>query len=281
MSKIGEGVKALFGLRGQPGVDVLDFVSPSFPKTGNTWIRYLLGQYVAVLYRLGEAPLFDGAEREAMEAQGYCGSYGAFTHGPLTWETQTAADLTRDNCLAPYERVKVLLLSRHPLDVMVSLYMQEVTRTQKYAGSISSFIEDKVFGLSKYIAYYNLWANRVVSHDNILLVHYEGMRQDAVAGLMGITRFLGIPWDEESAAVAVERSSFSSMRKLELSGRGPKYKSSGLSIFATGDIANPEAMHLRRGEVKGYRHYLDAVTTDSLIAMIKKNLAPCYGYCDA
>ena len=34
-----------------------------YPKTGNTWVRYMLGQYVQLTCELPELPLFDATDR--------------------------------------------------------------------------------------------------------------------------------------------------------------------------------------------------------------------------
>jgi hypothetical protein len=90
--------------------------------------------------------------------------------------------------------------------------------------------------------------------------------------------FAGVPVDETIVAHAVERSSFQSMRRLELSGSAPRYRSSGAGVFATGDVREPNALHVRKGTVGGYRDELDPGAAAALEQRIGAEMPPWYGY---
>jgi hypothetical protein len=173
----------------------------------------------------------------------------------------------------------VALIVRHPLDALVSLWMQQRHRTATgYDGDFAAFARDPVFGLDKALRFHALWAGERGRPRGLHLVRYEDLRADAAGGLRAILDFAGIPIDEAAVAHAVEASSFASMRRLEEAGAGPRYRSSGASVFATGDQGEPNAFHVRRGEVGGYREHLTAEDATEFEAAIAEHMSPWYGY---
>lgn len=253
----------------------VEVCSPSYPKTGNTWVRVLIGRYLQQLYRLPYLPLLEGTEEERDAISRHI----AFHHGPLTWENQTADDLDDENVCAPYLGGKVILIVRHPLDSLLSLFMQAQNRggfdTATLPTDFDMFLRSDVFGLKKFIKFHNLWAGHLPNPD-IHLVRYEDLRGDASRFVVKLLTFLDLPIHESLIADAISFASFDNMQKLERN--SPlTYRSSGFNIFATGDRANPNAFHVRSGKVGGYKEYLSA----EQIAEHKQTvqaLNPVYGY---
>jgi hypothetical protein len=74
------------------------------------------------------------------------------------------------------------------------------------------------------------------------------------------------------------------MRKLELKNLTSHelvYQSSGYSIFATGDIdKTPEAFHVRKGQIGGFREYLSEIDIEFLGWVMKDKMPEWYGYTD-
>ena len=65
---------------------------------------------------------------------------------------------------------------------------------------------------------------------------------------------------------------------MEVSGNVPVYRTSGLKIFATGDLNDPKSLFVREGKFRGYRQHLDAATCERLEELIRTQLSPKYGY---
>jgi hypothetical protein len=245
----------MFGMR-------KNFMAVGYPKTGNTWLRYLLGQYVCHAYDLSELPLFDPAEKKALKAAGYKGPFGSFTHAPLTWDTQTAADLNFQNTVAPFKGQRVLLLARHPLDVVVSHYMHMRYRLDSCDMDLMAFATDPVWGLEKMAKFYKLWAQR---SDNVHMVRYEALSAAAAPELEQIIKFTGMRHDAEAVKKAVENASFENMKGLENKGSTLQYKSSGYTFLAKGKSESPEAQHVRKGKVGGYQDYFTPEQSATLL----------------
>ncbi len=229
----------------------------SFPKTGNTWLRFLLGRYVQLYCAMRNQPLFDESDVWG-RCKGYCvGPRMHFTHRPLRWDGQQAADLSIANVVLPFRNKQVILLARHPLDTLVSLWMQEKYQVYPpFEGGLDAFIEDSNFGLEKFIRYYRLWLDHRDIPRSFMLLRYEDMRRDTASEIRRLLEFIGIPCREDMLQDAIHHASFENMRKLEQRGENITYQS-GLNIFGTGDKANPNAFHVRKGKIGGFAEHLD------------------------
>jgi hypothetical protein len=255
-----------------------DFVAIGYPKTGNTWTRVMLGRYIQLAYGLPELVLFDDGEREPLRAAGYSGPFGIFTHSPLDSERQIAEDLHYDNVVAPFSSLRVVLLVRDPLDTLVSAFMQAVHRnTIPYKGGLADFLEDPVHGFRKLVRFYQIWAENSASC-NVLTWRYEDIRKAPQMNLGKLIDFIGAKADPSLVDQAIEYSSFQSMQEMEKAGNEPTYRSSGLPIFATGDRNNPDAYHVRRGEVGGYRTLLGEELASHFEQRVAQEMPSFYGY---
>jgi hypothetical protein len=247
-----------------------------YPKTGNTWLRMMVGRYLQQACGLDELPLFDGYDRLGRTDRACIGPSMHFTHEPLEWEDQTAADLTEANVVAPFAGKRTVVIVRYPLDALVSAWFQARKQEQPpWDGDLEEFIADDVRGLDKLIRYYELWA---AAHENVRVVRYEDLRADTVSEFRALLGFLGIEPDEALLTEAVEYSSFDSMKAMEKAGSGPTYKSSGYVVFATGDRSDPNAYHVRKGQVGGYREHLDDDAAERLEQQIADRMPAVYGY---
>jgi hypothetical protein len=266
-------------LRRAATTETESFRAVGYPKVGNTWLRLSMGYYLQHRYGLSDLPLMDAAERPMLLKIG-TRLVGEFTHAPLEWQTQTAADLSAENVVRPFEERRVLFLTRYPLDTLVSLYMQERFRAKEsgFTGTIDEFVVDPVFGLEKLIRFHQLWAESATVPAGFHVWRYEDALAQPRETFESALRFLGEPVAPDSVTHAVERSSFANVRALETSGRQPVYKSSNLAIFATGDPANPNALHTRRGQAGGYRSELTPERCADLEARVAAAMPARFGY---
>jgi len=250
-----------------------------FPKTGSTWVRYMLGRYVQLHCNLLYLPLFDATDSMGRCERFCVGPAMQFTHRPLRWDGQRATDLDYEKVVRPFQDKRVVLLIRHPLDTLVSLWMQRKHRgKENYTGELSDLLEDPIWGLEKYLSFYSLWFQHRDRVQDLLLLRYEDMRADARSVFAGLLKHLNIPQQVEPLGRAVADADFDSMNKMELSGDVPKYRSSGQSIFASGDRNNADAFHVRRGKVGGFYDYLQPKDADRLLELIDRRLPGYFGY---
>ena len=250
-----------------------------YPKTGNTWFRFLIGKYLQLYCGTDDMPLFDSSDALGRCERTRVGPSMQFTHKPLEWGRQKAADLTYDTVVRPFRGKSVVLICRYPLDALVSSWFQfKYRRKATYDGDLVTFIRDPVLGMEKLLAFYNLWAEGKNTLPRVMRIRYEDLSRDTAGQLKGVLEFLGIAIDPGLVNDAVRFSSFSNMKKLEASGNAPKYRSSGLDVFATGDKGNPDAYHVRRGLIGGYREYLSEDARVEFETRVARNLHGWYGY---
>ncbi|RLJ68008.1 sulfotransferase domain-containing protein [Sulfurisoma sediminicola] len=256
------------------------FVAVGYPKVGNTWLRVMMGKYVQEIAQSTELPLFDVGDRDALLRMVGPAAVGYFTHAPLDWADQTADDLSFENVVRPFCDRRVVLLVRHPLDTLASFHKQQVHRARKnvFQGSLEAFVRSPVFGLEKLIAFYSIWNERRNVVPSFLLWRYEDAKRDPHASLRSVIEFLGLPVNDEFITAAVGFGSFESMREMEMQKTAPTFKSSGLGIFATGDRSNPDAYHVRKGKIGGYRDELPVEIANEFEAAIKDRLPAYFGY---
>jgi hypothetical protein len=204
------GTKKAFGLH-HPGrnFDVFpdDIFILSFPKSGNTWTRFLIANFVYP------------------ETPADFSNINQLTPNP---EGTTKRDLAR----APRPRIikshqyfhpdykRVIYIVRDPRDVAVSqFHFQRKRKVLDDNYPIEKFVSRFVAGDT---GPYGSWGENVASwlstrynRPGFLLLRYEDMLADTPSELAKVAEFLGIPPDPKRIETAVQRSSAENMRKLE------------------------------------------------------------------
>jgi Sulfotransferase domain len=204
------GVKRAFGLH-TPGrnLDVYpdDTFIVSYPKSGNTWTRFL----IANLAYPEKTPDFR--------------NINYLISDPEALSKRELARLPRPRIIKTHQYFhpgygKIILVVRDPRDVAVSLYYFHI-KMRDYADGHP--MEQHIKGLVNNVnPFYGTWGENVTSwiavrgqDPNFLLLRYEDMLKNTPEALMKIADFMGIAVTPERIATAVERSSADSMRKLE------------------------------------------------------------------
>jgi Sulfotransferase domain len=192
----------------------------SYPRSGNTWTRFLLGNF------LHSTPAtFSNIEQRVAEI------YFNADH--------VLRKLPRPRLLKSHEAFhpgypSVIYIVRDPRDVAVSFYHHNLK-----AGNIPDGfpMDDFVAGfiVAKYDHWWGSWGDNVQSwltmrqgHDRFLLLRYEEMKENPQRELLKIANFLqardfpGVDASAQNLARAVDLSSPERMRALEQQ-EGKKY----------------------------------------------------------
>jgi Sulfotransferase domain len=179
----------------------------SYPKSGNTWVRFLL----ANLIHPNEVVGFTNINR--------------LLPSPDVLSRRFLRSLPRPRILKshePYDRryQKVIYLVRDPRDVVVSEYSFNIKK--RYINpdvSIDEFARRFLRGeTSSYGSWWEhagSWIAARQGNPAFLLARYEDLLADSIGETRKIADFLGIQASEERLRLAVERSSASRMRELE------------------------------------------------------------------
>jgi hypothetical protein len=222
-----------------------EVVIVSFPKSGRTWFRLMLGKALCDRYDLPEDKMIDTLW--LTRAAGL--PPAVLTHdGGSNLEARHVDRLVRHK--DDYRDKKVLLLARDPRDVVTSCYFQASRRRKLFRGSISDFVRDPHYGIRKIVTWLNIWhENRDVPR-GFQLIRYEDLKGEPVKTLRVALELMGVSdLDDGAVAAAVEFARFENMKKME------QEKRFDSGIMRTKG-ADPESSKVRKGKVGGHKEYL-------------------------
>jgi Sulfotransferase domain len=210
MPRLIAGLKQVLGL-GHPGrnLDVYpdDVFIVSYPKSGNTWTRFL----VANLISPNEAADFSNINRLIPDPE-------AMTKRAMRNAPRPRIIKSHQYFDPRYQ--KIIYIVRDPRDVAVSQYHFHRKRLLIEDGySIEKFVTRFVAGET---SVYGSWGENAASwlstrggKPSFLLLRYEDMLQDTAGELSKIAVFLKQPISQERITQIVQMCSADNMRKLE------------------------------------------------------------------
>jgi hypothetical protein len=211
MKRLIAGVKHLFGLH-VPGRNLRIFPDDvflvSYPKSGNTWTRFL----IANLVYPEKNPDFSNINDLLPDPE-------ATSKRDLD-RTARPRILKSHHCFDP-AYPKVVYIVRDPRDVVLSEYYFDIKRRaipNDYP--LPPFVSRFVRGDLNHP--YGTWGENAAtwfytrrSDPRFLLVRYEALQSQAMQEMGRIASFLGISPDPERLAFAIQQSSADRMRELE------------------------------------------------------------------
>ena len=227
----------------KPAADVFIL---SYPKTGRTWLRALVGKALVDHYGLPPQRLLETGALTEMAGLPRADFYhdGSAMIDALDWRE---LDATK----ASYRGKRVLLLGRDVRDTLVSAYFQATRRVDMFDGPIAAFVRDERYGVEKVLAFYRQWETARRVPDAFAFQRYEAMHEDPAGSLRTTLGFLGardVP--DRVIAEAVDFSRFENLRRAEAEDRF------GSHMLRTPSNADPESFKVRKGKVGGFREYL-------------------------
>jgi len=205
-------VKRALGLH-SPGRNLAVFPDDtflvSFPKSGNTWARFL----IANLVRPGQKIDFSNVNR--------------VIPGPEVTPNRELMRLARPRIIKSHQYFdprypRVIYIVRDPRDVVVSQYhFQRKRKLVTDEFPVEKYVDRFISGQT---SFYGSWGEHVASwlatrhgQPGFLLLRYEDMVSDTPRELAKVAAFLKLDASPEVIARAVERSSADQMRQLEKS----------------------------------------------------------------
>ncbi|WP_419857445.1 sulfotransferase domain-containing protein [Candidatus Palauibacter irciniicola] len=226
------------------------------PKSGNTWLAYML----AVLLsddREGEVNLYN------------VGDHVPFVHGRdheiAAWDHLPDPRVFRNEYPRyPHRYPGTLYLVRDPRAVLVSFWHMFATMFDDRAMTLSRFVDGYLSGGAPFDAWHRhlrRWDRQVAAAlrraeggERVCIVRYEDLVSDREAALRRVAHFIGaVPAEDVPAGTserlsrAAARGSFEAMRDLE--GRH------GAEAYA--GRARGEGRFVRRGQAEGWKDEMD------------------------
>lgn len=181
----------------------------SYPRSGNTWTRFLIANLVYPEKNVG----FANIEKLIPDTSSQSNRALKSTPRPRIIKTHEYFD---------HRYPKVIYIVRDPRDVALSYYdFQRKYRQIDDAYPLERYVEDFVQGRLISIDW-GTWAENVSSwiytrgkSKNFLLLRYEDMMKDTMRELTRIAQFFGIVPEPARLQEVIDRSSADRMRELE------------------------------------------------------------------
>ena len=185
-----------------------DVFLTSYPRSGNTWTRFLVGNLVHV-----EEPVtFLNVERLVADMYKHGDQYLRHLPRPRILKSHEVFD-------PRYKRV--IYIVRDPRDCAISNFHWEMKQRSfndqlPIKDFLPNWIEGKIWDrLGNWGDHVTSWMSTRSGHEGFLLLRYEDMIEDPARELMKVSKLLGLEQSIERCKRAADLSSFDRMRRLE------------------------------------------------------------------
>jgi len=212
-----------------------DVVIVSYPKSGSTWLRFILAALVKET-SAGTADEVDFAKMHVLVPE----IARTAAEAGVDFDTLPAPRLMRTHNAYVPAAPNVVYLLRDGRDVLVSYY-HHFRKFNGFEGDFSEFLRSDKRRTE--------WADHVQGwiFDNALakpfcLIRYEDMLRDPLAEVKKIVAFSGLKNSEEQIRSATEQARFENMRRVEEVKGMPYYKPK-----------NTEMRFIRQGKSGGWK----------------------------
>lgn len=187
----------------------------SYPKSGNTWLRFLLYNY---LYK--EARNADDVAKRIPDIHVRGTVFDTRQTEPLFCKTHF---LLSERHPMLNETAGFIYVLRHPKDVLLSNlnYFRMISKSthldeQQFAREFITYMGVRKWmsmGMGTWPEHVNSWLSE--SRYPHIILRYETLLQDTHSNFRDVLEFLGVPIDQNRLNRAVHLSSFGKMRTLE------------------------------------------------------------------
>jgi len=208
-----------------------DLFLVEFPKSGVTWLTFLIANVNALLsedqrritfFNINDfIPDVQTARHLGVPLLRFPGYRCFKSHSSYTWRYR-----------------KVFYVARDPRHIMVS-YWVFLTALGKWHGTLEDLVRHPIYGIQAWNSHVTGWLERVDAAASFAVVRYEDLLADTAGELRRLYHFLGFMVSDEILAAAIERSSLEEMRASEsaFNSRHPALK--GLEFVRRGRSGGP------------------------------------------
>lgn len=254
-------------LRDAAWLEQADAVVVSFPKSGRTFVRAMLGHLFQQRFGIDERDLLDfpvlvRAPRQVPRV--------LFTHAGDAMRQPAEITGNADQ----YRRVRVVLLARHPGDVAVSRYhhlkhrSRDRTRRRLADQPLETFVWSQQGGLPSIVEFLNQFA----ALPGVTILRYEDFVHEPKEPLRTLVAAVGVEANDEDIAAAAEFGKLPNLRQREREGY---FRSARLRPAKASDQRSSK---VRGGRSGGYRAELGDAEADRIDSYIAERLNPVFGY---
>lgn len=211
-----------------------DIILASFPKSGNTWIRFFFCNLIA-MNEVGDTTI-DFKKLDAMMPE-----LGVTSLLP-PWPYKSIPRIVKTHLAHwPFFAGKrSIFVVRDPRDVMVSFFHFEMAmKKPRFEGTFSEFLRHPRFGLEAWFKHFESWHQ----HCDVM-IHYENLRKDDVQEFSKMLSTLGLALPSTLVMAAIEKSRFENIQQMEKKYGSPKP-----------DVFNADATFARKGKSGSWKDY--------------------------
>jgi len=240
------------------GLDGTDAFIASYPRSGNTWLRFLMFEILTA----GSAG-FEEVNHVVAEVG---------LHGPARPVLPGRGRLVKTH--EPYHKQykKAIYLVRDVRDVVLSEFAYQKALgwiPDDFDGFLQRFLNGEVNPFSAWHEHVSGWMNSpLASTPNLLLIKFEELRKNTNSVVTQVVDFLGVDVSPQTIVEAIANNTVQKMQEKEH--RTPQ-------LGATAPKANlgQESRFIRSGSIGGWRarlspqqlHQIEGVTANMLIHM--------------
>jgi estrone sulfotransferase len=194
-----------YHLLGLVSLSKSDVLLTSYPRSGSTWIRFLLCNLLSLIELDGATVDFPLLNQTMIEL----GANNLLRPWPYA-AIPRIIKTHRPYCPVFRRAGSVIGVVRHPRDVMVSSFHYMRDRQRSYHGDFAGFVRNRHYGLDAWFRHTASWRK----HWD-LVISYEKVRADTAGEFGRILDFLDVNCPQTMVSEAIRRSSIRSIQSVE------------------------------------------------------------------
>lgn len=223
------------------GLDSNDAFIASYPRSGNTWLRFVLFDILVS----GQTSGFDEVNHIIPDVG---------LHKPAIPLLPGAGRLIKTHEPFQKEYRKAIYLVRDARDVALSEFAYQKALgwiSDDFDSFLQQFVRGEVNPFSAWHEHVPDWIDSKLAHTpNFLLIKFEEMRRNTEDTVVRVLDFLGVDVDRKVVTEAIANNTVKKMQEKE-------QKSPQLSNTAPSSSGSEESRFIRSGSVAGWRNRLN------------------------
>ncbi|MEQ8414690.1 MAG: sulfotransferase domain-containing protein [Imperialibacter sp.] len=191
--------------KGVLGLSKRDIVLVSFPKSGNTWVRFVINNYISLSELNGKIVTFSSLDQVMPE-------FGVNDLlKPWPYKSMPRFVKTHWAWNPLFAGKKSLLIVRDPRDTMVSYYNYRSKQVSAVnPESFQTFIRDKKFGLEAWFKHLKSWEKKATC-----VIRYEDLKRDGLKEISDSLQKLSLDINTEILSMAFDNAAFDKLKANE------------------------------------------------------------------
>ena len=217
-----------------------DIILSSFPKSGNTWIRFFFCNLISIKELSGAVVDFERLDNMMPEL----GVTSLSASSP--YHSIPRIVKTHRSFWPFFENKKSIFIIRDPRDVMVSyFYFETSMKHPRFQGEFSDFLRHGKFGLKAWFDHYQSWHKKCS-----VMIKYEDLRKDDTREFFRLLSAIQLELPKDLIIQAIEQSRFEKIQQIEKNHGSPKpdkFKSE--ATFARKGKSGSWAEHFHQSDI--------------------------------